>query len=135
MPRPKHRVLISLTVALLAVTAAVTVAPRAYAKTYSDVPKTHWAHAAITAVTDRGVSGHWLLDDYGGVFKPEKAVLRSEMARALVSAAGRQSGETYTPVAIGDVPPEHPYYADIQLALKYKFMALDEAGNFRPRKP
>lgn len=133
MSRPKHRVFISVTLALLAVALATTATPRAHARTYADVPKTHWAYAAITSVTNRGVSGHWLLHDYGSAFKPEKAVLRSEMARALVSAAGRQSAH-YTPVAIGDVPPEHPYYADIQLALKYKFMTLDKARNFSPAK-
>ena len=134
MPRPKHRVLISVTLALLAAALAATATPQARAKTYADVPKTHWAYAAITSVTDRGVSGHWLLNDYGSAFKPEKAVLRSEMARALVSAAGRQSAD-YTPVAIGDVSPRHPYYTDIQLALKYKFMTLDKARNFSPDKP
>jgi cell wall-associated NlpC family hydrolase len=133
MPRPKHRVFIGVTLALLAVTLAATVTSRAHAKTYSDVPKTHWAYAAITSVTDRGASGHWLLHDHGSAFKPGKAVLRSEMARALVSAAGRQTTR-YAPVVIGDVPPEHPYYADIQIALKYKFMALDKAGNFSPDK-
>ena len=133
MPRPTHRVLIILTLALLAVTAAATLAPRARAKTFTDVPKAHWAYAAIDSVTDRGSSGHWLLRDYSSAFKPEKAVLRSEMARALVIATGRQSAD-YTPVAIGDVTAEHPYYAYIQLALKYKFMALDKAGNFFPDK-
>ncbi len=134
MPRPKHRVLISVTLALLAAALAATASPRAHARTYADVPKAHWAYAAITSVTDRGVSGHRLLGDYGSAFKPEKAVLRSEMARALVSAAGRQSAD-YTPVAIGDVSPQHPYYTDIQLALKYKFMTLDKARNFSPDKP
>jgi cell wall-associated NlpC family hydrolase len=117
--------------ALLALILAATVAPQAIGKTYTDVPDKFWAHDAITWVTDRGTSGCRLLDDYGSTFKPGKAVLRSEMARALVIAAGRRSAG-YTPLAIGDVPPEHPYYADIQLALKYKFMTLDEAGNFRP---
>ena len=133
MPRSKHRVLTSLTLALLAVTLAATFAPKAHTRTYTDVPKTHWAYESITSVTNRGTPGHRLLRDYGSRFRPGKAVLRSEMARALVIATGRQAA-SYKPVAIGDVPPEHPHYAYIQLALKYKYMSLDKAGNFRPDK-
>ncbi len=118
---------------LLALVVALVAPTSALAKTFTDVPKTHWAYKAISSVTDRGPAGARLLDDYGSVFRPGKAILRAEMARTLVIAAGRQSAE-FTAVQINDVPKGHPYYAYIQRALKYKLMSLDAQRNFRPDK-
>lgn len=133
MPSRTHKILNRATPLLAAAIFLLAAAPQALAKNYTDVPKTHWAYAAISTVTSKGASGQYVLDDYGSTFRPEKALLRSEMARALVVAAGRQS-ESFTPVAIADVPPTHPHYASVQRALKLKLMGLDAAGNFYPAK-
>lgn len=118
-------------VAALALTAGLPAF--AAAKTYSDVPKSHWAYAAIKTVTERGPAQQRLLDDYGDVFRPDRAIVRAEMARALVIAAGVQASD-FAPVEISDVSASHPYYAFIQRALKFKLMGLDKEKRFLPNK-
>ena len=113
-----------------AVFAAVAAAP-ALAKSYTDVPKSHWAHAYIASVTERSASGHRLLDDYGTLFKPEAAISRAQLARSLVLASGHY-GEAIDPVKIKDVAPGQRYYTVIQLAVHYGYMKLDKAGAFSP---
>jgi cell wall-associated NlpC family hydrolase len=116
--------------ALSAATLLVLVGP-AMAKSFSDVPKTHWAYSYITSVTDRAAAGHAVLDDYGTAFKPERAITRELLARSIVLASGHY-GARITPVEIKDVPKGYRYYTVIQLAVHYGYMAPDAAGNFRP---
>ena len=127
----RHRSLLLVACALVALAILTAAAPRAAAKTYTDVPKTHWAYSSIKAVTDRGPAGHKVLDDYGKIFKPGRAIARSQLARALVIAAGRH-GESYNPVAIGDVGARHRYHDYIQIALKHKYLSLNKQGDFLP---
>lgn len=116
---------------LLAALAALA-APIARAQTYSDVPKGQWARSAIDWVTDYGPDGNKLLDDYHGVaFKPDQAITRAQLARALVIACGRQSDDVPVPVTLADVPPEHPYWLDIQVAIKLRLLSATK-GEFHP---
>ena len=126
-----HRSRALLAALLLAVAATAAVAPRAGAKSYADVPSSHWARAYIASVTERSVSGHRLLDDYGSLFKPETPITRELLARSLVLASGHY-GERIDPVAIKDVPPGHRYYSVIQMAVHLGYMSLDNAGDFDP---
>ncbi|HEY5169179.1 MAG TPA: NlpC/P60 family protein [Thermoleophilia bacterium] len=105
----RRRILLHI-VTLTALSAATLLALTvpALAKSYSDVPKTHWAYSCITSVTDRTAAGQALLDDYGAAI---------------------------TPVAIKDVPKGYRYYTFIQLAVHYGYMGPDAAGNFRPTEP
>jgi cell wall-associated NlpC family hydrolase len=121
--------ILSLT-ALTAATMVVLAAP-ALAKSYTDVPKTHWAYSSISSVTNRTVDGHRLLDDYAGLFRPERAITRELLARSVVLASGHY-GENITPVAIADVPKGYRYYTVIQMAVHEGYMAVDKAGDFRP---
>ena len=84
---------------LTALTAATTIvlAAPALAKSYTDVPKSHWAYSSISSVTNRAVDGHRLLDDYGELFRPERAITRELLARSIVLASGHY-GEHITPV-------------------------------------
>lgn len=107
--------------------------PGAQARSYSDVPRSHWAYTAINKMTNKGPAGEHLLDDYGSAFKPAAPVLKAHLARALVVALGQGKAD-FEPVEIADVDPEHPYWASIQRALKFKLMTLDKAGNFFPDK-
>jgi len=116
--------------ALLAATLAVAAAP-ASAKSYEDVPSSHWAYSHISAVTNRAVDGHRLLDDYGTLFRPERAITRELLARSIVLASGHY-GEKITPVEIKDVPAGHRYRTVIQLAVRYGYLSLDKDGYFRP---
>ena len=131
-PTPEHRFATAVVIlCVLAVVAACS--PQAQAKSYKDVPKSHWAYTAISAVTSKGAAGERVLDDYGKLFKPNQAITRAEMARAVVIAAGVQA-VAFNPRKVGDVPVGHQYYTYVQVALKYKFMSLDKAGNFNPGK-
>ena len=126
---PRILTVLSLTAALLlALTGA------AAAKAYDDVPKTHWAYSVISSVTNRAVSGHRLLDDYGTSFKPEKAITRELLARSIVLASGHY-GDSIKPVEIKDVPVGYRYYSVIQMAVHQGYMGLDKDGNFRPTEP
>jgi hypothetical protein len=131
----RRRILLHI-VTLTALSAATLLALTvpALAKSYSDVPKTHWAYSYITSVTDRTAAGHALLDDYGAAFKPERAITRELLARSIVIASGHY-GAAITPVAIKDVPKGYRYYTFIQLAVHYGYMGPDAAGNFRPTEP
>ena len=119
---------------LTALTAATTIvlAAPALAKSYTDVPKTHWAYSSISSVTNRTVDGHRLLDDYAELFRPERAITRELLARSIVLASGHY-GENITPVAIADVPKGYRYYTVIQMAVHQGYMAVDKAGELPAR--
>lgn len=119
--------------AVLAVAAAALLAPAgpAQAKSYTDVPKSHWAYAAISSVTNRAVDGHRLMDDFGTRFRPEQPITRELLARSVVLASGHY-GEKIQPTEIGDVPKGYRYSSVIQMAVRQGYMGLDKSGNFRP---
>ena len=132
MTRLSHRSLAIIVLALCAVALAAVAAPRARALSYTDVPKSHWARVAIEAVTERGPTGHKVLDDYGALFMPEKNITRELLARSLVLASGNY-GENVEAVAIADVAADDRYYDVIQVALAHGYMNLGADGAFRPQ--
>ena len=134
MARLPHRFFVIVTVALCAVAFVAAASPSARARDYTDVPKSHWAHASISAVTERAAAGHRLLDDYGSAFKPEQAITRAQLARTLVLASGHY-GEKVAAVPIKDVAPGHRYYNVIEMAVHLGFMHLDSEDNFKPDGP
>ena len=134
MARLSHRSLVIIVLAVCAVAVAAVAAPHARAQSYTDVPKSHWAHGAIEAVTERGPTGHKVLDDYGELFKPEKDITRELLARSLVLASGNY-GENVKAVAIVDVAEDSRYYNVIQVALDHGYMNLSADGAFGPQDP
>ena len=126
-----RRILLHIILTALTATTLLALAAPALAKSYSDVPKTHWAYSYISSVTNRAAAGHALLDDFGTAFKPERAITRELLARSIVLASGHY-GANITPVEIKDVPKGYRYYTVIQLAVHYGYMAPDSAGDFRP---
>jgi hypothetical protein len=107
------------------------VSPAALALSYRDVGATQWARNYIAWVTSQQYGQRRLLDDYAGTaFKPAQPITRAQLARALVLAAHRQN-DTFTPAALSDVPADHPYYRDIQIALELSLMSAS-GGQFRP---
>jgi len=134
MTRLPHRSLVIVALALCAVASTAVAAPRARAQSYTDVPKSHWAHGAIEAVTQRGPTGHKVLDDFGELFKPETPITRELLARSLVLASGHY-GENVNAVAIKDVAKDDRYYDVIQVALDHRYMNLGADGAFRPQDP
>ena len=111
---------------------AALAAPVARAQTYPDVPKAMWARAAIDWVTDQGPAGNKLLDDYDGVaFKPDRAITRAQLARALLIASGHVNDVLVDPAVLADTPPQHPYYRDVELVVKLHLLGTYPDG-FRP---
>ena len=125
-----------LSAAVTLVTAlAALAAPVARAQTYPDVPKGMWARAAIDWATDQGPAGNKLLDDYDGVaFKPDRAITRAQLARALVIASGHAGDVLADPIVLADTPPQHPYYTDVELAVKLHLLGT-YARRVPPRCP
>jgi cell wall-associated NlpC family hydrolase len=117
-------------IALSTATLSALVVP-ATAKSYSDVPASHWARDYIASVTNRTAAGHRLLDDFGRQFKPERAITRELLARSIVLASGHY-GEAVKPIQIADVPKGHRYFTVIQLAVRKGYMGVDKDGEFRP---
>ena len=121
----------ALAAALCAAASALTLAPAACAKTYTDVPKGYWARAEIAWVTNRGPAGAKALDDFTGhLFKPRQAVTREQLARALVVVGGLQNDQVGT-VALPDVATSDPDYRYIQIAVHLRLLTLFKDG-FHP---
>jgi hypothetical protein len=127
-------ILLGILMTLALPVAALTVAGPAAARSYRDVPKSHWAYSEIMSVTGRVVDSHRLLDDYGTAFKPEKAITRELLARSVVLASGHY-GENIKPVTIKDVPEGYRYYSVIQMAVHEGYMGVGKDGSFRPTEP
>lgn len=113
--------------------ATLAMTPGAHAQTYSDVPSGYWARGSIDWITDRGPVGNKVLDDYADTFKPDRAITRRQMARALVVASGHWDDRVTDPVALPDMEPGDAYYRDVQLALQLRLMAATKDG-FLPLK-
>jgi cell wall-associated NlpC family hydrolase len=120
-----------LTLTALSAASLLALAVPVPAKSYTDVPKSHWAYASISSVTNRTVSGHRLLDDYKTLFRPERAITRELLARSVVLASGHY-GEDIEPVDIADVPKGYRYYSVIQMAVHQGYMGVGKDGTFRP---
>jgi cell wall-associated NlpC family hydrolase len=131
MARLQHRSLVLNAALGAALALACLAAPAALGKSYSDVPKSHWAHAAIERITARGPAGHHLMDDFGTVFKPEQLLTRAQFAGALVTAGGHLA-ESVPTVAIRDVPKTDPYHQVIEIAVHHGYLGLDKDGFFSP---
>jgi cell wall-associated NlpC family hydrolase len=130
----RHILLRILTLLSLTATLLLAMTSATLAKSYDDVPASHWARSYIASVTNRTVAGQRLLDDYGTSFKPEKAITRELLARAIVIASGHYR-DTPKPVEIADVPVDYRHYSVIQIALHQGYFGLDKDGNFRPTEP
>lgn len=123
-------------VASLAFAAALSCvwAPQAGARTYADVGAKHWAKSYIDWVTEQRIGERRLLDDFSGArFKPGQSLTRAQLARALVLAARRQDDEV-KPLALIDVPTDHPYYREIQIAVRLQLLGTF-GKEFRPEAP
>ena len=127
----QHRSLVLHAALGLALALVCLAAPAALGKSYTDVPQSHWAHAAIESITARGPAGHHLMDDFGSLFKPEDPLTRAQFASALVTAAGHVK-ESVPTVAITDVPATDPYYQVIEVALHHGYLGLQKDGSFYP---
>ncbi len=129
----QHRPLALSATIVTVVAVLLCLAPGAPAKTYSDIPSSYWAHAAIESITSRGPSTHRLMDDFGSLFRPGQPVTREQFAGALVTAAGHLA-EQVPAVTIRDVPKTDPYYGVIQIAVHHDYLSVNKDGDFFPSR-
>jgi cell wall-associated NlpC family hydrolase len=94
---------------------------------FADVPKRHWASAAIEAVASER---DWMRDYGDGEFRPEEHLLRRHLARALVRAFARTEDPDAS-VQFSDLPQSDPHYPFANVAVQHGWMTA-EGGAFRP---
>jgi hypothetical protein len=134
--RPRRRLL----AVLVALGCLAPTAGRALAATngirWSDVPRRHWARAAVNLV---GATNDWMRDypakaDGTYPFHPNDLESRSLFARSVVRAFAPQ--EPADPaVSFPDLPAEDPLAPFANVAVKLGWMATDAGGNFLPNDP
>ena len=85
---------------------------KAEAKTFPDVPSTHWAAKEIGYLSDLGI----LKGGTNGQFNKEASVTRAEAAAILVRAKGLSTANVTNP-GFSDVPVSHFFYKEIAAAV------------------
>ncbi|RAP73426.1 glycoside hydrolase family 3 N-terminal domain-containing protein [Paenibacillus montanisoli] len=101
------------------------------AEKFTDLQQARWAEDSILYMAERGtVAG------YGnGSFRPEGAVTRAQAVTFMVrelypEELAREGGQTYT-----DVPVNHPFYKEIEVAAKMGLAGGFPDGSFHPDAP
>lgn len=103
---------------------------------WSDVPKEHWARAAIDHV---GAANDWMRDyraedDGSYPFRPDALERRMRFARTLVRAFAPDA-QVDPEVAFADLPAERRSFRWANLSVSLGWMVPDEQGNFRSGEP
>jgi len=99
-----------------------------WAKEFSDVPRSHWAYAAINWLTDQGI-----MQGYpDGTFRPDDPIKRSDMAVIATRFFGTGTVRPDTP-SYDDVSSTHPAYPYIELMQITRLLEDSISNNmFRP---
>ena len=100
--------------------------PAGASGTFSDVPESHYASEAITAMKNSGITTGYT----DGSFKPENPVTRAEMAAFICRMKGidAQPGDT----SFDDVPKEHWASGYVAEAFRNNIISGNGYGNFCP---
>lgn len=103
---------------------------------WSDVPKDHWARAAIDHVAGLNV---WMRDSRPGPdgtyrFRPDALESRRLFARAIVRAFA-PSEEPDPAIAFPDLADTEAAWRNANIAVKLGWIATDEEGRFLPTTP
>lgn len=98
---------------------------------YTDVAENRWSYRWIEAASKEG----YMVGYNGGVFKPESAITRAEMATALSRIAAKEglimTGSTKT---FSDVADGKWYSSYIRQAVQYGLISGYADGTFRPEQ-
>ena len=96
---------------------------------FIDVPKSHWANEAITALAEKGI----VAGKGNGNFDPDAAVSRKEAIKIIVLGLNIFSeGESNS---FGDVSESDWAYPYISSAFAQKIVSGDDKGNYNPDAP
>ena len=136
-PSRPHRRLLAILVVLgcLAPTAGQALAATNGIR-WSDVPRRHWARAAVDLV---GATNDWMRDYPAGVdgtypFRPNDLESRILFASSVVRAFAPEDMADPA-VTFPDLPAEDPLAPFANVAVKLGWMATDGDGNFLPNDP
>lgn len=113
---------------LLALAIVITTASTVCARTYSDIPKDHWAAFYINVLSDEEIV--WGYPD--GTYKPDINITRAEFASMAVRALGHVNARISKHPTFTDVPKSHWAYPYIEKAVYFDLIKKDTTGKFRP---
>lgn len=118
----------------LAVIMVFAIVPFASAanKSFSDVPRNHWAYKAIMDMAERGI-----IDGYtDGRFRPNNKVTRAEFAKIMIAAADVEIDRRSVKQTFEDVPRSHWSFYYVESAKPY--LTGYKQGNrytYKPNEP
>lgn len=100
----------------------------AIAKSYPDLPSSHWAYKQIQALTDEEV----LVGYPDGNFKPDETATRSEFAAMVIKALHQDKAPLKKTFEFKDVPYRHWAFNVIQRAINFDLIKNTADNKFRP---
>jgi len=103
----------------------------AFARTYSDLPKDHWAAFYVNTLSEQDIV--WGYPD--GTYKPDQNITRAEFASMAVRALGHVNAKVSEKPTFTDVPKTHWAYPYIEKAVYFDLIQKDPSGKFRPNDP
>lgn len=115
---------------VLSLCVIATFAGNAFAKSYPDVPSTHWAYKQVQALTDEDV----LVGYPDGNFKPDDSATRAEFAAMVVKALHQDKSALKKTFEFKDVPYKHWAFNTIQRAINFDLIKNNESNSFRPEE-
>lgn len=105
-----------------------TIAGNAFAKSYPDLPSSHWAYKQIQALTDEDV----LVGYPDGNFKPDETATRAEFAAMVIKALHQDKAPLKQTFDFSDVPYKHWAYNVIERAINFDLIKDTADNKFRP---
>lgn len=106
----------------------VALAGNAFAKSYSDLPTTHWAYKQIQTLTDEEV----LVGYPDGNFKPDESATRAEFTTMVIKALHQDKAPLKQTFEFKDVPYKYWAFNTIQRAINLDLIKNNPDCAFRP---
>lgn len=113
---------------VLSLCVVISMAGVALAKTYPDLPSTHWAYKQVQVLTDEEV----LVGYPDGNFKPDESATRAEFTAMVVKALHQDKAPLKKTFEFKDVPYKYWAFNTIQRAINLDLVKNNEANSFRP---
>lgn len=103
-------------------------AGNAIAKSYPDLPTTHWAYKQVQTLTDEDV----LVGYPDGNFKPDESATRAEFAAMVVKALHQDKAPLKQTFEFKDVPYKYWAFNSVQRAINLDLIKNTPDNTFRP---
>lgn len=113
---------------VLSLCVIVAIAGNAFAKSYPDLPSTHWAYKQVQSLTDEDV----LVGYPDGNFKPDETATRAEFAAMVIKALHQDKAPLKKTFDFSDVQYKHWAYNVIERAINFDLIKDTADNKFRP---